>query len=231
MTPDTRAVGDTSPAGTRTATSARRSAADVAYEQVKEQIVDLRLPPGTIVNETSLAAQLRIGRTPVHEALARLASDRFVTVLPRRGTMVATLALADVLDLFEAREAIECGVAHIAATRASDADLAQLRTLIANADRAREGQAHEAYLRDDHAIHAFLIHMINNALLRDTGDLLLQHNLRFWRWYWDARPPRAQAMYSHHSLLVALEDHDPLRASEAMRAHIADSRQAIHALF
>lgn len=227
VAPDTRAGHGTSPAHT----PAPPSAVGVAYDQIKELIVDLRLAPGTIVNETSLAAMLRIGRTPVHEALTRLASERFVTVLPRRGTMVATLTLADVLDLFEAREAIECGVAHIAATRASEADLAQLRTLIAHADGAREGQAYEEYLHNDHAIHAFLIHMINNALLRDTGDLLLQHNLRFWRWYWQTRPPRAQAMYSHHSLLAAIEDHDPLQASEAMRAHIVGSRQTLNALF
>ncbi len=210
---------------------ASRSAVDHAYEQLRDMIVDLRLPPGMIVNETSLAATLEIGRMPVHEALARLASERFVTVLPRRGTMITTLALADVLDLFEAREAIECGVAHIAATRATAADLAELRHLVENADRARDGAAHEEYLRDDHAIHAFLIHMINNAPLRDAGDLLLQHSLRFWRWYWQTRPPRNQAMHSHHALLSALEAHEPAQASEAMRTHIVDSRQVLNTLF
>jgi DNA-binding GntR family transcriptional regulator len=184
-----------------------------------------------MLNEHALAAELGLGRMPVREAIARLVTDRFIIVLPRRGTVVAPLGLDDVLDMFEAREAIECGVAHIVATRATAGDLATLRQLIAAADRARDGTDHEAYLCDDHEIHRFLVHMVRNTLLQDAADRLLLHNLRFWRTYWASRPAQHATMISHASLLAALECRDADRAEQAMREHLAASRRLLQASF
>jgi DNA-binding GntR family transcriptional regulator len=206
-------------------------ASDLAYDELRERILDLRLPPGSLVHEHALASDLGLGRMPVREAIARLATDRFITVLPRRGTVVTPLGLDDVLDMFEAREAIECGVAHIVATRAMAEDLATLRRLVEAADRARDGTDHEAFLRDDHAIHSFLVHMMHNSLLQDSADRLLMHNLRFWRTYWASRPAQLATMISHASLLAALESHDAEQAEKAMREHLAASRQLLQASF
>jgi DNA-binding GntR family transcriptional regulator len=206
-------------------------ASDTAYEDIRARILELQLAPGAVVHEQALAAELGLGRMPVREALARLAQDRFVTVQPRRGAIVTAPSLEDVVDLFDAREAIECGVAHIAARRATTEDLATLRTLVAAADRAREGTDAESFLRDDHAIHVFLVHMLRNPLLQDAADRLLLHNLRFWRSYWAARPARVATMISHDTLLTALEAGDPDGAEAAMREHLTASRQLLHASF
>ena len=202
---------------------------DLAYDELRERIIDLRLPPGSLVNELSLASDLGMGRMPVREAIARLAIDRFITVLPRRGNVVTQVGIDDVLDIFEAREAIECGVVHLVAKRPTGADLATLRSLIEAADRARDGTDHEAFLRDDHAIHSFLVHMVRNSLLQDAADLLLLHNLRFWRMYWASRPAQHATMISHGNLLAALEAGDPEQAEEAMREHLVASRQLLRA--
>ena len=93
---------------------AQPRASDIAYERLREMIVDLRLPPGCVVNEQELATALDLGRMPVREAIARLATDRFITVHPRRSTLVTAISLEDTLDMFDAREVIECGVARIA---------------------------------------------------------------------------------------------------------------------
>ncbi len=208
-----------------------RRASDEAYDQLLERILDLRLPPGAVVNEQQLATEIGFGRMPVREAIARLAGDRFITVMPRRGTVVTAIGLEDVLDMFEAREAIECGVAYIAARRASDDDLATLRRLILAAEQAREEAVAETYLHDDHEIHAFLVHMIDNSLLQDAADRLLQHNLRFWRSYWATRPAQHSSMLSHAALLAALEARDPAAAEQAMREHIGASRQLLQSVF
>lgn len=211
--------------------AAPQRASDQAYERLLEMILDLRIPPGAVLNEQQLATQIGFGRMPVREAIARLAGDRFITVMPRRGTVVTALSLEDVVDMFEAREAIECGVAYIAARRASDDDLATLRRLINAAEQAREQAAAETFLRDDHEIHGFLVHMIKNSLLQDAADRLLQHNLRFWRSYWSTRPAQHSSMLSHANLLTALEARDPLAAEQAMREHIGASRQLLQAVF
>lgn len=211
--------------------SASPRASDLAYQEILARILDLRLPPGAQVNEISLADELGLSRMPVHEAVARLAVDRFVTVLPRRGSHVSSLQIEDVLDMFEAREAIECGVAHIAARRASDADLRQLRSLVDDAEQAKEGFDHDRFLRDDLAIHQFLVHMVRNTLLQDAADRLLLHNVRFWRSYWASRPAQESSMISHDDLLVALESRDAEGAERAMRQHISASLELVQASF
>jgi DNA-binding GntR family transcriptional regulator len=208
---------------------AQPRASDLAYNELRERILDLRLSPGSLVNEHTLASDLGLGRMPVREAVARLVTDRFITVLPRRGTVVTPVGLDDVLDMFEAREAIECGVAYIVAHRAAAQDLATLRRLVEAADRARDGTDHEEFLRDDHAIHGFLVHMVRNSLLQDAADRLLLHNLRFWRTYWASRPAQHATMISHANLLAAVEAHDAEQAEKAMREHLAASRQLLHA--
>ncbi len=206
-------------------------ASDVAYGRLRERIADLGFPPGTYLNEQSLADDLGLGRVPVREALARLANDRLVTVLPRRGTLVTPLALEDVLNMFEAREAIECGVAYIAATTARPDDLETLRELIRTSDRARNDLNHEQFLRDDHEVHKFLVHMVKNPLLQDAADRLLLHSVRFWRLYWSSRPANLESMLSHSDLLTALESKDPELAEKAMREHLRTSRHMVRRLF
>lgn len=208
-----------------------KRASDQAYDMLLERILDLRIPPGSVLNEQQLATEIGLGRMPVREAVARLAGGRFITVMPRRGTVVTAPTLDDILDMFEAREAIECGVAHIAARRASDDDLARLRELISAAELSRGQVDSETYLRDDHEIHQFLVHMIRNSLLQDAADRLLQHNLRFWRSYWATHPARHGSLLSHADLLTALEARDPQAAERAMREHIVVSRQLLQAVF
>ncbi len=206
-------------------------ASDRAYEQLREMLLDLRLSPGTVVNEQALAGELEMGRMPVHEALARLASDGFLTVLPRRGTVVAAFTLKDVLDLFEAREAIECGAVHIAARRATEDDIAALAKLVTTANRARTATEPETYLEADYQIHLFLVRILNNSMLQDQVERLLMHNLRFWRFYFSSRTVRVTAMLSHDDLLAAVRDRDGDVAQSAMRQHITDSRGMLQALF
>jgi DNA-binding GntR family transcriptional regulator len=204
---------------------------DRAYEQLLDMVLDLRLAPGEVVNEQALAAQLGFGRMPVHEAVARLAADRLAIIMPRRGTVISPIALKDVVDMFEAREAIECGVAYIAARRATEKDLERMLDLIKTADMARDGQDWEEYLKADHAFHTFLVHMINNPLLQDAADRLLLHNLRFWRLYFSGRPAQHHVMLSHEKLHKAISSHNPEKAELAMREHISNSRGMIQSLF
>ncbi|SEP96052.1 GntR family transcriptional regulator [Microlunatus flavus] len=224
-------MGHATVAGTLLLPSPEPRASDLAYLQLREMVVDLRLPPGSVLNEQQLAASTGFGRMPVREAIARLAADRFVSVLPRRGTFVNPLGLDEVLAMFEAREAIECGVAHLAARRATVPQLERLHELAGLADEVRADDAIEEHLHADHAIHTHLVGMTGNELLVEAVERLLLHSLRFWRSYWTTHEPRASAMLSHAELVTAVQDHDPEAAEHAMRAHLAVSRGTIQDAF
>ena len=206
-------------------------ASDIAYDQLREMILDLRLAPGEVLNELSLAGMLRIGRMPVREAIVRLASDRFVVVLPRRGTVVASMNMMDIAHLYEAREAVECGIAHVVVRRITDEQILEFRSLVEEAEEARDVFDAERFLLDDLRIHRFVIGLLDNALLHDTADSLLLHNLRFWRSFFQARLPHGDTMLSHRELLEAFENRDGEAAERATRSHIERARQLLLSLF
>lgn len=212
-------------------TSRPPRASDVAYLAVRERILDLSLRPGALVNEQALARDLDLGRMPVREALARLVGDQLVEVVPRRGAVVTPLNLDSVVAIFDAREAVECGIAHVVARKATAGQLRHLRHLVEATETAKAGTEVETFLQHDCTIHRYLLEMMGNHLLDATGERLLQHNLRFWRSFFATSPAAADTMVSHLPLLAALEAHDGPAAQEAMRDHLDAARQLLKSTF
>ena len=206
-------------------------ASDIAYQQIREMIINLNLQPGIMLDELSLAAEIGLGRTPVHEAVARLVTDHLVTVLPRRGLMIAPIGLEQVREIFEAREAIECANACFVARNATVNELADLRRLVEKAENAREETDALRFLEDDQLIHHFLTQCVHNAFLQDAAVRILMHNLRFWRFYFTTYRVERGTLISHEELLRALEQRDAERASRLMREHIHTSRALLNTLF
>src|SRR5258708_17323252 len=101
------------------------SLTEKAYRQIEELIVTLQVPPGAVVSEASLSERLAIGRTPIREALQRLARERLVVVLPRRGIMVSEINVRTQLRLLQVRLELERLIARSAARRAGEAQRQQ----------------------------------------------------------------------------------------------------------
>ena len=96
-----------------------RSLSDQAYYRIRELIVTLELPPGSLVSERELMERLGLGRTPVREALRTLARERLVEVYPRRGIFVSPVNVGDLAGLSEVRATLESFAARLAAERAT----------------------------------------------------------------------------------------------------------------
>jgi DNA-binding GntR family transcriptional regulator len=110
--------------------SAARSLSDRAYYAIRELIVTLELPPGSVVSERELMERLGLGRTPIREALRDLARDRLVEVYPRRGIFVSGVDVGDIAGLSEVRVALESQAARLAAERRNDQDLTTIEALL-----------------------------------------------------------------------------------------------------
>ncbi len=204
---------------------------DVAYERLRTEIIGLQFQPGTMVDELTLATEVGLGRTPVHEAVARLVTDRLIIVMPRRGLMIASIGLELVREIFEAREILECGNAYFAVQHATDADIAELRQMVESAEDARSEFDVMRFLEDDQRIHGFLSSIVHNAFLRDATERILLHNLRFWRYYFSTHQALPKTMVSHWPLLTALEQRDAKMTRDAMYEHILTSRNLLNTLF
>jgi len=208
-----------------TATGRAGSLADRAYEAIRELIITLELEPGSVINERELIERIGIGRTPVREALRRLAQERLVEMYPRRGMFVTGVDVRELARLSEVRAVLEAEAARLAAERATDAERAELRTLIAEIG----GDLDDRGLMElDERIHRAVYRCSHNDLLEDTLEQYYMLALRIWMIALDRQHELKDAVGEHQTLLEAIHDGDGPRAAETMRGHVEDFEQAMH---
>src|SRR6266853_3042104 len=107
-----------------------RSQSEEAYLRIRERIVSLDMPPGSVVNEGRLREELTIGRTPIREALQRLARENLVRSVPHRGTFVTDVNITDLARITEVRVVLESHAARLAAEKLSAADRDAIEELL-----------------------------------------------------------------------------------------------------
>jgi DNA-binding GntR family transcriptional regulator len=199
------------------------SLADKAYHEIRGLIVSLELAPGAVIDERELIERLEIGRTPVREALRRLAHERLVEVYPRRGMFVTGVDVRELARLSEVRELLEPEAARLAAERATDADRELLADLLTELD------AGASELMDlDERIHRAVYRASHNDLLEATLEQYYVLALRIWSMALDRAHELEEAVEAHRALLEAIRDGDGERAADTMRAHVQDFEQAMH---
>ena len=194
------------------------SLADQAYFAIRDLIVTLELPPGAPVREPELVVQLGIGRTPIREALRRLAQERLVEVFPRRGIFVTTVDVRDLVRLCEVRAVLEPEAALLAAERATQADLDELQELLAVLELRRRRD--DRWLIElDQRIHRAIYRASHNQFLAETLEQYYTHALRIWMLAL-ARTDLGAAVHEHAELVDAILRGRGDRAAELMRAHV-----------
>lgn len=156
------------------------SLTDRAYRRLEEMIVTLQLAPGAVVSETALSKRLGIGRTPIREALQRLARERLIVVLPRRGIMVSEVNIRTQLRLLEARREVERLLARGAARRASDAQRQRFRDIADGMEEAARQNDDVTFMRLDREFNLLVLEAGQNEFA--AGAMTLMHGLarRFW---------------------------------------------------
>lgn len=203
------------------------SAADVAYARLKRLIVTVAIPPGTALSEPTLVARLGIGRTPVREALRRLADERLVVIFPRRGLVVAQLGLPDVQQLFEARLTVEGETARLAAQRADEDAVASLTELNRAVHDAERDGSFAAFLDVDQRLHREIARIARNAFLAEAADRILTLTAWLWHVHMARYEIEPSDFASHEGIVAAIGRRDPEAARAAMLAHIDRSRELL----
>lgn len=202
-----------------------QSLADKAYHAIRGLIVSLELRPDSVLDERELIERLGIGRTPVREALRRLAQERLVEVYPRRGMFVTGVDARDLVHISEVREVLEPEAARLAAQRATEREREEVGRLLAELDGGpRDGRELMAL---DERIHRAVYRCAHNDLLEATLDQYYVLGLRIWMIALDRAHELDAAVQEHRALLEAIRDADPERAAATMRAHVQDFEQAM----
>jgi len=202
-----------------------------AYEVIKDLILDGTFEIDAHLVEADLAAQLDVSRTPVREALRRLASEGLVAFEPNRGARVAGWSAVELAEIFELRALLESYGARLAASRVTEDDLVSLRAL---AKCMEDEVAVEPGQQDFHQI-ALANNEFHLGVLRVAGNerlvailSSLVHVPLVQRTFADYTPEGLQRSLAHHrECIAALEMRDMLWAESVMRAHILAARPVL----
>lgn len=153
---------------------------DRAYRELEEAIVTLRIPPGTMVSEAQLSQRLGVGRTPVREALQRLAREWLVVIMPRRGIFVSEIDVTRQLRLLAARRVLERLLAQSAARRCNPTQRVQFAEIATGMDRAAKRSDDLSFMRLDREFNLLLLDAAGNEFAAASIGLMNGLSRRFW---------------------------------------------------
>jgi DNA-binding GntR family transcriptional regulator len=205
--------------------------ADRAYLDLRDRIVTLSLAPGTVLREDELMRELVVGRTPLREAVKRLALENLVAVQPRRGTFVSAVEAADIVNITEVRTELEGYAAELAARRLEDDHRAAAEALLHEVEHLAAPDDPDWLMRFDERIHRFTWEAAGNPYLEETLERYFTHSLRIWYLVLDRLPGLGHAVHDQTHLLEALLVGDDRRARSMMREHVLDFEREILAAF
>jgi len=156
-----------------------------AYRQLEEWICSVQLEPGEVLSEIDLANRLDIGRTPVREALQRLASEGLVVILPRRGVLVSEINIGRQLELIEVRRVLEHLMAESAAVRAGQAERDGLTDLANRMQESATANNVDGFLDLEQEFNTTIIEACRNRFAGKLFGLLNGQTRQFWNYYKD----------------------------------------------
>jgi DNA-binding GntR family transcriptional regulator len=206
--------------------AAARSQSDEAYARILERIVSLEMPPGSVVNEARLREDLGIGRTPIREALQRLARENLVKSVPHRGTFVTDVNITDLARITEVRMVLEAHAAKIAADKLGAADRQALDALVGELERGRITRQRDL-MHLDQKIHRAIYRAARNPFLESTLERYFNLSLRLWYLVLDRDVRLREAVDEHVELLRAILAGDGELAETIMRRHVTNFERAI----
>jgi DNA-binding GntR family transcriptional regulator len=226
-----RAAGRQS--GGEKAATARRARGETltehAYRLIEEQIVTLRLKPGDVLSEQLLAATFRIGRTPIREALQRLAREGLVRIRPRKGILVSDINPRNQLLLIEVRREIERLLSRTGAQRATEQQRQELRDIAEGMDGAAKENDDLAFMRLDRELNQVILDAAHNEYATRSMKLLQGLSRRFWYMHYReaADLPMCARLHANQARAIAQGDDDAAaRATDKLMDYVESFTRA-----
>lgn len=208
-----------------------RSLAEYAYELLVRKITRLELAPGSVLVDRSLMDEFGIGRTPIREAMQRLAIERLVDHFPNRGMMVSEITATGVQEIYEFRAVLDGYAASLAASRATPEQVREIAAAHKRLVRACEDDDINAFVEGDRDFYRVLSAAAGNRLVADSIPRIFNLHLRLWFYIsqklggWHGLAQSHQEMTREVSEAVARRQ--PAKAKAAMETYVARRHQDI----
>ncbi|RYE44513.1 MAG: GntR family transcriptional regulator [Hyphomicrobiales bacterium] len=196
------------------------SAWRLVYQNLREDIVSLRLKPGDPISEKEVAARYGVSRTPVREAIQRLADERLVEIFPQSGTFVARIPYGDLPEAMVIRKALETASVRLATEKATRSQLLALATIVEQQREAAEANDRGAFHRADEAFHAKIAEISGfPGIWRQVLQVKVQVD-RYRRLTLSQEGRMAQVIADHERILAGITAGNPQDAEIGMALHL-----------
>jgi DNA-binding GntR family transcriptional regulator len=188
---------------------------DRAYRAIEEQIVTLKLAPGAVISEAVLSKRLKIGRTPIREAIQRLARERLMVIMPRRGILVSEVNIQTQLRLLEVRRELERLIARGAARRATEVERTRFAEIAAGMEKAGRSNDETVFMRLDREFNLLGLQAARNEFAAGAMVLMQGLSRRFWYIHYKEAADLPLAARLHADIARAIAGGDKERAAKA----------------
>ena len=200
------------------------------YEHLRNEIVDNRIAPATLLQEVPLAESLGVSRGPIREALSRLAAEGLVTITPRRGAVVTVLTKRDFLQSYQVREALEALAVRLAVPRMSDDEIAALDGPIEEMQRCADRNDVAGFFNANATFHEMFLAASGNAKLVEHYRLLIGQMGPYRRPSAALRGSLVRSIAEHEAIRDAARARDGERAAELMVDHVRIPQARVESL-
>ncbi len=199
----------------------RGEGVQLVYQVLRDDILSLALPPGSPIDENQLAERLSMSRTPIREALVRLAGEGLVTTLPNRSTVVSNIDFLDLPSYFDALTLMYRVTTRLAAENRTPEDLARIRALQDDYAQAVAAQDAAAMISVNRDFHAAIAEAGRNSYYTGMFCRLLDEGRRLLRIYYSSFNDQLPRRYveEHEAIIAAIETRDIARADQLATAH------------
>ncbi|MCF8143866.1 MAG: GntR family transcriptional regulator [Deltaproteobacteria bacterium] len=199
--------------------------------RIRKMIQKGILVRGQKVSEKDLCESMGVSRTPVREALRQLTSEGLIQLIPHKGAFVSQPCIEEISDLFEVMGVLEGACARLAVIRMKERDLQKIEALHEVLESHFRNRDHEAYLKTNHIIHAFIQELTGNRVLNDLINGLRQKIL-LYRQRQLYQPERFdQSIQEHRNLIGAFRTRDSDSAESLMKHHLLMQCKALVGLY
>ncbi|WP_329059346.1 GntR family transcriptional regulator [Streptomyces sp. NBC_01453] len=200
---------------------------DQAYEGLRSLLLSGSIAPGTRLTEADLTRMFNVSRSTMRGGLVRLAQEGYVTSEVNRGVRTRSFSVEEAADILEARETLESALAGMAAERATDAEIAELRRTLEEMEDCKSRGDEAGYSQGNRRFHQQVKTAAHQQTLAKAHDTLLYPLVMRQYRNLSAPHPRAGSMEEHQAILLAIVTRNPQAAAAAMRHHVAAARQAL----
>lgn len=205
----------------------RKKKKDQAYEEIRKLILQRRSTDRFSLSENSLAAEMRMSRTPIREALQRLQTEGFIEIHPNRGVVIPEVSVVEVNETFALRMAVEEFVIREMTPQMTPENIGEMDLYLARQKEAMDRNDVLEYLRHDKDFHDLFFRLYANSLIFNTIQRVLD---RFYSMGTNVlrRPGSVQRSFAEHCAIAdAVRNGDGAKAAAAMHAHLITGKNNV----